>query len=110
MVSEGGDGARKGSRGLEIAAVPMACPLLVGPGAIVTTMLIVERGGLGHALLAGAIVFALVRAIFWLAGPIARLVGNLGLLILSRLMRIFIVAIGIHFVVAGIRAVFQLGR
>lgn len=110
MVSEGSDGARKGSRGLEIAAVPMACPLLVGPGAIVTTMLIVERYGLPHALLAGAIVFALVRAIFWLAGPIARLVGNLGLLILSRLMRIFIVAIGIHFVVAGIRAVFQLGR
>jgi len=77
-------------RGLEVAAVPMACPLLVGPGAIVTTMLIVERNGLLHALLAAVIVFALVRVIFWLAEPIRRLVGPLVLMILSRIMHIFI--------------------
>lgn len=98
------------SHGLEIAAVPMACPLLVGPGAIVTTMLIVERHGELHAMLAGAIVFALSRVIFWLDEPIRRVLGNLGLLIFSRIMRIFIVAIGVHFVIAGIRAAFQVAK
>ncbi len=97
-------------RGIEIAAVPMACPLLVGPGAIVTTMLIVERHGEVHAMLAGAIVFALTRLFFWLDAPIRRFLGNLGLLILSRIMRIFIVAIGVHFVIAGIKAAFQLAK
>jgi multiple antibiotic resistance protein len=94
--------------GLEIAAVPIACPLLVGPGAIVTTMLIVERHGEPHALLAGAIVFALTRLIFWLDEPIRRALGNLGLLIFSRIMRIFIIAIGVHFIIAGVKTVFHL--
>ena len=110
MVSGGGNAPSRAPRGLEIAAVPMACPLLVGPGAITTAMLIVQRNGVAHALLAAAVVFALVRAIFWLAGPIARVIGPLGLLILSRIMRIFIVAIGVHFVVAGIRSVFKLAE
>lgn len=101
-------GSRANGQGLEVAAVPMACPLLVGPGAIVTTMLIVERSGLLHALAAAVIVFALVRVIFWLADPIRRLVGRLGLMILSRIMHIFIVAIGIHYVLAGIRTAFAL--
>lgn len=100
--------ARRQPRGLEIAAVPIACPLLVGPGAIVTTMLIVERHGEWHALVAGAIVFALTRVIFWLDEPIRRLLGSFGLLIASRIMRIFIIAIGVHFVIAGVKAIFHL--
>jgi len=96
-------------QGIDIAAVPMACPLLVGPGAIVTAMLIVERSGLVHALIASAIVFALVRVIFWLAEPIRRLLGHLVLMILSRIMRIFIVAIGIHYIVLGLQIVFRPG-
>jgi multiple antibiotic resistance protein len=108
MLGTGRD-ARGAAEGLEVAAVPMACPLLVGPGAIVTTMLIVERSGVGHAMLAAGIVFALARVIFWLAEPLRRLIGRLGLMILSRIMHIFIVAIGVHFVLAGIRAAFKLG-
>ena len=110
MVAGRGESEPRRTHGLEIAAVPLACPLLVGPGAIVTTMLIVERHGEAHAMLAGAIVFALSRLIFWLDEPIRRVLGNLGLLILSRIMRIFIVAIGVHFIVAGIKAAFQLAK
>ncbi len=110
VASREPDTAERRPHGLEIAAVPMACPLLVGPGAIVTTMLIVERHGEGHALLAGAIVFALTRAIFWLDEPIRRLVGSFGLLILSRIMRIFIIAIGVHFIIAGVKAIFHLAK
>jgi len=110
VASREPDAVERRPRGLEIAAVPIACPLLVGPGAIVTTMLIVERHGELHALLAGAIVFALTRVIFWLDAPIRRLLGRFGLLILSRIMRIFIIAIGVHFIMAGVKAIFHLAR
>jgi len=102
--------AQQRPRGLEIAAVPIACPLLVGPGAIVTTMLIVERHGELHAMLAGAVVFALTRLIFWLDAPLRRLLGSFGLLILSRIMRIFIIAIGVHFIIAGVKTIFHLAK
>ena len=110
VASREPDVVERRPRGLEIAAVPIACPLLVGPGAIVTTMLIVERHGELHALLAGAIVFALTRVIFWLDAPIRRLLGSFGLLILSRIMRIFIIAIGVHFIMAGVKVIFHLAR
>jgi len=100
----------KPALGIEVAAVPIACPLLVGPGAIVTSMLIVERSGVVHALLAAVIVFVLVRLILALDEPIRRLVGRLGLMILSRIMHIFIVAIGVHFVLAGVRTAFEIGK
>ena len=100
--------AAEASGGIEVAVSPIAVPLLVGPGAIVTAMLIVERGGVGQALLASAVVFGLVRVFFWLAEPIRRVLGRFGLMILSRVMRIFIVAIGVHFVLMGIRTTFNL--
>jgi len=95
-------------RGLEIAAVPMACPLLVGPGAIVTTMLLVEHGGHALAIGAAVIVFALVRVILWLDEPIRRLLGPLVLAIISRIMHIFIVAIGVHYCLGGLNSALNL--
>jgi hypothetical protein len=44
----------------------------------------------------------------WLDEPMRRLLGSFGLLILSRIMRIFIIAIGVHFVLTGTKSVFKL--
>jgi multiple antibiotic resistance protein len=89
-----------------IGVVPLACPLLAGPGAIVTTMLMVERNPLPYNYL---IVFAsvsLALAVSWISFYYSeffiRLLRVRGLMILAKLVGILVTAIGIHFVLQGL--------
>lgn len=93
---------------MEIGVVPMAIPLLVGPGSIVTGILIYSRDGLLVSAAAVVIVFALIWVILRLSGAIERLVGHFGIMVVSRIMWIFIAAIGVHFLTRGIKEVFKL--
>lgn len=86
---------------IRLAVSPIAMPLLAGPGAIVTTMLIAERSGLLFALLACLVCFAFVIAILNWAHLVFRVLGNIGTLAVARVMDIFIVAIGVRFVFDG---------
>jgi multiple antibiotic resistance protein len=94
---------------LQIGVVPMAVPLLVGPGSIVTGILILDRDGLVVTLGAITAVFAVAWVLFQLSPFINRFLGIAGRLILSRILWVFIGAIGVHFLTTGIRGVFLLG-
>ncbi|MEN6304003.1 MAG: MarC family protein [Armatimonadia bacterium] len=89
-----------------IGIVPLACPLLAGPGAIVTTMLIVQRNPFptNYLILSCAIVLALgaTWVIFYYTEPLMRILGTRGSLILGKLMGILVAAIGTHFILQGL--------
>ncbi|MBI5722999.1 MAG: MarC family protein [Planctomycetes bacterium] len=98
--------AEVNDQSIRLAVTPMACPLLVGPGAMVTVMLIVSKYGAAYGnILFGAIygvaacaaTFAVVMLILNYADVLFRIMGPIGSLIIGRLMQIFIVAIGVHF-------------
>jgi multiple antibiotic resistance protein len=93
-----------------IAAFPLAIPLMAGPGAITATVLLAGRAGgdpLRLALLIGVIVitFAICLIAFLTGTRIARWLGTTGNVVLSRLLGVILAALAVQFVIDGVRAV-----
>lgn len=92
-----------------IAAFPLAIPLLAGPGAITATLLLAGRAN-GNVLLIGiliavaALVAASCLATFIFAERISGLLGMTGNIVLSRLLGVLLAALAVQYVVDGIRA------
>jgi MarC family membrane protein len=91
-----------------VAAFPLAIPLMAGPGAITATVLLAGRAGGQPAqllLLLGviALVLAICFAVFTLAARIARLMGTTGSVVLSRLLGVLLAALAVQFVIDGVR-------
>ena len=89
--------------------VPLAVPLLAGPGAISTTIIAAQEGGLPHlAALVGCI--ALVCVVLWavlrLAHAVAPRMGTTGLNIATRLLGLLLAAIAIQTMAEGLRQLF----
>jgi multiple antibiotic resistance protein len=91
---------------IEVGAVPLAFPLLVGPGAITTIIITLERYGIVVALLSVSIAIMLTLIVFNFMHMLNRLLGQLGSLIVSRVMAILIAAIAIEFIISGIESIF----
>lgn len=93
-----------------VAVVPLATPLLAGPGAISTVILYAQRSdSAGHYLfMCGAIVIlaGLTLLLFRLAPTIARLLGKTGINIVTRLMGLIMAAMGVEFIASGLRQLF----
>jgi multiple antibiotic resistance protein len=92
-----------------IAAFPLAIPLMAGPGAITATVLLAGRASgdpmhLGVLLGVIAAVLALCFAVFALAARIARLLGTTANVVLSRLLGVLLAALAVQFVIDGVRA------
>ena len=89
--------------------VPLAVPLLAGPGAISTTIIAAQQGGLAHgAMLIACIV--LVCVFLWLmlrlAQVVSRRMGTTGLNIATRLLGLLLAAIAIQTMADGLRILF----
>jgi multiple antibiotic resistance protein len=92
-----------------VAAFPLAIPLMAGPGAITATVLLAGRAGEQPArivllLSVIALVLAICFAVFTLAARIARLMGTTGNVVLSRLLGVLLAALAVQFVIDGVRA------
>jgi multiple antibiotic resistance protein len=89
--------------------VPLAVPLLAGPGAISTTIIAGETGGLPHKLAITACI-ALLCALLWWLLRIAHFVGdrisNTGLNVATRLLGLLLAAIAIQTMAEGLRRLF----
>lgn len=89
--------------------VPLAVPLLAGPGAISTTIIASEVGGVVHRLaIVGCI--AIACALLWLtlrlAHVIAPRIGQTGLNIATRLLGLLLAAIAIQTMAEGLKGLF----
>ena len=88
--------------------VPFAMPLIIGPGAISAVIIQAssaeEIGYTGWLAGVVAIVAAGLAtfACFALSGPISRLIGEVGMAIVVRVLGLILVALGIQFVLAGL--------
>ena len=92
-----------------VAAFPLAIPLMAGPGAITATVLLASRAGGDPARLAmllGVVVVVLLLCFvaFMLAARIAALLGTTANVVLSRLLGVLLVALAVQFVIDGVRA------
>jgi multiple antibiotic resistance protein len=93
----------------DVAIVPLAMPLLAGPGSIVTVVVLMARareGAWWHAvpvLAAIGVTAGLCYVILAGAARIERVLGRTGLAILERAAGLLLVAVAVQFMLDGIR-------
>jgi len=92
-----------------IAVVPLATPLLAGPGSIATVMILNDGpGGVTATLLAIICNAVLAWLILRTSDRLARHIGPSNLMILNVMMNILMAAIGVAFILKGTFAAFHL--
>jgi multiple antibiotic resistance protein len=103
-------GDEKADTGASIAVVPLTIPLLTGPATIST--MVIYAGRTHHAWeLAvlvgyGVVVGLAVFVSFSLAGKIARLIGRVGINVMTRLMGLILAAVAVEIMSDGLIKLF----
>ncbi|WP_226780598.1 MarC family protein [Oceaniglobus trochenteri] len=88
---------------------PLATPLIAGPGAIATMILLTGQtgGDLGAMVLVHlvlALVLAIMLGLFMAANLLERLLGDVGINVVTRLLGMLLAALSVQFVVDGVKA------
>lgn len=98
-----GEGSVKISSREELGAVPLAFPLLAGPGAITSTIVAIQSSGivigLSSVVLASIFTYLVLRG----ADRIYAIFGKTGSQVLAKLIAVFIAAIAIQFILTGVQ-------
>jgi multiple antibiotic resistance protein len=89
-----------------VAAFPLAIPLMAGPGSITATMLLAGRAGGDWEELAGLMaIVALAMALCYLtllaAERVSLLLGTTGKIVLTRMLGVVLAALAVQFVIDG---------
>ncbi len=92
-----------------VAAFPLAIPLMAGPGALTAMMLLAGRASgdpvmLGMLVGIAALVVSSCTVTFVLATPISRMLGVTGNVVLTRLLGVILAAMAVQFVIDGVKA------
>jgi multiple antibiotic resistance protein len=90
-----------------LGAVPIGCPLLVGPGAITTSILGLQSSGILTTLLSVLLPFIIVWLILRFIDPIYRVLGKNGSLVITRVMALLIASIAIQYILQGAKQFLQ---
>jgi multiple antibiotic resistance protein len=95
-----------------IAAFPLAIPLMAGPGAITAVILLAGRGygdpvRLGGLIAVIAIAMLACLIAFLLGTRVSKLLGVTGNVVLERLLGVILAALAVQFVIDGVRAVWS---
>lgn len=88
--------------------VPIAVPLLAGPGAITTTIVLIGSYGLWITLISLAITFVLCYVIFRYVTRLYRLLGETGADVVAKIMGMLLAAIAVQFIRQGIQDIFHI--
>jgi len=96
-----------------IALVPLDTPLLAGPGAIVTTMLYVQKADgneqLGALAIAIVAVHLIIGITFMFSTKILSVIKDSGVTLLARIAGLLLSAIAVEMIVSAIKAFFNIG-
>lgn len=102
--------AQRNSNIKEIAVVPLAIPLIAGPGAISTIIIFSQKSSsILHLFMMSAIIIAIVFYIWFalrMSTVITKKFGITGINIISRVMGLILAAISIEFITSGLITVF----
>lgn len=95
----------------DISVFPLAFPLVAGPGALATVLLmmgdargnLLATGGLIGVIL---LVVLIVLALLWTTPYVMRVIGRSGADVISRLLGVVLAALAVQYVIDGIRGTF----
>jgi multiple antibiotic resistance protein len=110
QASDATEGAQKADAGASIAVVPLAIPLLTGPGTISTVVIYAERAAHWWQLAVlvgyGVVIGAATLLAFSAAGRIAALLGPTGINVMTRLMGLILSALAVEIMADGLLTLF----
>lgn len=93
-----------------VAIVPLAIPLIIGPGGISTVIIHASAARHMNDLFAIVAAGAAISVICYLsllaAAKVSRWLGETGLTVLNRIMGMLLAAVAVEIVIAGIRSLF----
>jgi len=96
----------------DVSVFPMAMPMLAGPGAIASVMLLVgnAQGPVQTMIVLAALLAVLVLTLLalWAASPLMKLVGAQVEAVITRLLGVLLAALAAQYVFDGIRGSFGL--
>jgi len=109
-ISQTAEEAREGESKESVAVVPLAMPLLAGPGAISTVILYAHKNpGVSHyvamsvdILIVGFLLWVVLQLVPW----ISRHVSQTGINIFTRIMGLILAAIAVEFIASGLKGLF----
>lgn len=109
-AEELGDADSRSAQGASIAVVPLTIPLLTGPATMSTVVIFADKAKTvwqTGALVGYGLVVALATALcFSLAQPIARLLGQTGINVMTRLMGLILAALAVEVMADGLHTLF----
>ena len=106
------EGVEKAAMGDSVAVVPLTIPLLTGPAAMSTVVIYADQASSIWQHLAlvgyGIVVAACVWGSFYMAEPIARVLGKTGINVMTRLMGLILAALSIEVMSGGLSKMFPI--
>ena len=112
LTGKADEPSEQGGGTTNVALVPIGTPLLAGPGAIVATMLFVQRADGANEYLVIGIGILLVMLTVWLvlrfSGVIVKLLRPAGIEVLTRIAGLLLAAIAVQLIADAIDAFVQL--
>lgn len=87
---------------VDISVVPLATPLIAGPGMITSAVILAKEYGYILTLFGIGLNLVLSKVLFKYSGLILKVLGRKGALVFAKVMGLMIVAMGIEFVRSAI--------
>lgn len=88
---------------LRCSIIPMAFPMLVGPGTLASVIVIAQEGSYLIATMAVLASFVFLFILFHFSAMIGKILGKLVLYVLSRIALVFIMAMGVQMIIVGFK-------
>lgn len=96
----------------DVSVFPMAMPMLAGPGAIASIMLLMSKaqGTEGTVAVLGALILVLLLTLGALvaAGPLMRVFGDRVEAVITRLLGVLLAALAAQYVIDGLKSAFAI--
>ena len=104
--------AAEARRREDVSVFPLAIPLIAGPGAMASVMILAGeagrvRGGLALLISILLLVGALSWVAFRLSGPLAAALGQTGVNVVTRVLGVLLAALAVQYVADGVRGLWR---
>jgi multiple antibiotic resistance protein len=106
LLTRGGWRFGDASASEEAGIVPIAFPLLAGPGSITAVIISLETSGLVVTTVSILVTTGVTYLVLRYSHGIYRVLGRRGSLIVTRVFAVFIAAIAVQFIIQGAKEVF----
>lgn len=94
-------------QGSEVGVVPIGIPLIIGPGALTTILLLVDQFGIWHTIFALVVNLGIVWISFRKSDLILKVMGDPGSRAFAKVMALFLAAIAIMMIRVGLTGIIQ---